>query len=91
MKYVYDQLNMKEHLKCECGKLMIKRVSTEIDNIIREGDKKVPAKEWWWYCCCGAKETGGMLKGMPETDWVKSEWERVNNIKRCSESSEVDK
>jgi hypothetical protein len=51
-------------------------MSTEIDNVI-DG---MPAKEWWWYCCCGAKETGGILKGMPETDWVKQEWNRVNNI-----------
>jgi hypothetical protein len=78
MKYIYPQLNLKEHITCPtCSKLMIRRVSTEIDNVI-DG---MPAKEWWWFCAgCGCKETGGMLKGMPETDWVKSEWERVNNI-----------
>ena len=79
MNYIYSQLNLKEHITCpNCEKLMVKRMSTEIDNVI-DG---MPAKEWWWYCCCGAKETGGMLKGMPETDWVKNEWERVNNIEK---------
>ena len=83
MKYIYEQLNLKEHITCPCcDKLMIKRVSTEIDSIINNGVKKMPAKEWWWFCCCGAKETGGMLKGMPETDWVKQEWEKVNNIEK---------
>ena len=79
MKYIYNQLNLKEHIQCpSCQKLMVKRMSTEIDEVI---DGK-PAKEWWYWCNCGCKETGGMLKGMPETDWVKSEWERVNIIRR---------
>ena len=88
-KYIYPQLNYREHIPCpNCQKLMVKRVSTEIDSIINDGVNKMPAKEWHWFCCCGNKETGGVLKGMPETDWVKKEWERVNNIQR--ESSEID-
>ena len=80
MRYIYPQLNLKEHIQCPiCQKLMIKRVSTEIDAVI-DG---MPAKEWAWWCNCGNKETGGILKGMPETDYIKREWERVNNIKRC--------
>lgn len=78
-KYIYEQLNYKEHIPCpNCEKLMVKRMSTEIDNVI-DG---MPAKEWWYWCNCGCKETGGMLKGMPETTWVKQEWERVNNIRK---------
>ena len=78
-KYIYDQLNLKEHRVCpNCGKLMIKRVSTEIDDVI-DG---LPAKEWWWHCGCGAKETGGVLKGVPELEYLKREWERVNNIEK---------
>ncbi len=77
MKYIYEQINYKEHITCPCcQKIMIKRVSTEIDNVI-EG---MPAKEWHWFCGCGCKETGGMLKGMPETTWIKNEWKKVNNI-----------
>ncbi len=77
-KYIYPQLNYHEHRRCGCGKLMIKRMSTEIDNVING----MPAKEWTWFCNCGNRETGGMLKGMPETTWIKQEWERVNNIRR---------
>ncbi len=91
-KYIYEQLNYKEHVTCpNCSKLMIKRMSTEIDAILREGDRKVPAKEWWYWCNCGCKETGGILKGMSETTWIKQEWEKVNNIERLPESNGVDK
>jgi len=79
MNYIYPQLNMKEHKRCPaCNKLMIKRMSTEIDNVI-DG---MPAKEWWWFCNCGYKMTGGVLRGMPELTFCKREWERVNNIRR---------
>ena len=46
MKYIYDQLDMKKNRKCPvCQKLMIRRVSTEIDNVI-DG---VPIKEWTYW------------------------------------------
>lgn len=79
-KYTYPTLDYREHRRCNCGKLMIRRMSTEIDNVI-DG---MPVKEWTWWCNCGNRETGGMLKGVPETTWVKKEWERVNNIEKES-------
>jgi hypothetical protein len=78
MKYIYEQLNYKEHITCpSCQKLMIKRVSTEIDEVI---DGK-PAKEWKYWCNCGNIVTGGMLIGIPELEYYKKEWKRVNSIK----------
>jgi hypothetical protein len=59
---------------------MIKRVSTEIDSIINNGAKKMPAKEWTYWCNCGNIEMGGLLKGTPELEWCKKEWRRVNNV-----------
>lgn len=79
MNYKFEPLNMKEHIRCpNCGKLMIKRVFTEIDNVI-DG---MPAKEWTYWCNCGNIQTGGILKGMPEIAWAKKEWLRVNNIEK---------
>jgi len=79
MKYIYEQLNYKEHISCpNCQKLMVKRVSTEIDSVI-DG---MPAKEWTYWCNCGNIQTGGILKGIPELQWCKEEWKRVNNIRR---------
>lgn len=76
--YIYPPLNMETHKICpSCVKLMIKRMSTEIDNIL-DG---MPVKDWWWHCECGFKITGGIVKGMPELEYYKQEWERINNIK----------
>jgi hypothetical protein len=56
---------------------MIKReMSTELDD----------RREWDYWCNCGNWEYGGILKGIPETTWVKNEWKRVNNIQRLTES-----
>ena len=77
-KYTYEQLNYKEHIPCpNCQKLMVKRMSTEIDNVIGG----MPAKSWTYWCNCGNIVTGGMLKGIPELRWCKEEWRRVNNVK----------
>ena len=77
MNYKYPSLNMKEHRRCpKCDKLMVKRMSDEIDNVI-EGK---PAKEWVWWCNCGNKETGGILIGTPTLEWYLTEWRRANNI-----------
>ena len=79
MVYVYNQLNMKEHLECSiCHKNMIKRLSTEIDNVL---DGR-PVKEWTYWCNCGNVVTGGTLIGTPELQWCKEEWKRANNIRR---------
>ena len=82
MKYIYDQINMKEHLECSiCHKLMIKRMSSEIDLVI---DGR-PVKEWTYWCNCGNIVTGGVIVGVPELEYIKKEWERVNNIGREDE------
>lgn len=87
MKYIYPTLNYKEHRRCpNCPRLMIKRVSTEIDASI----DMEPAKSWQWWCNCGETMTGGMVRGIKETTWARREWERVNNIQRLPESNVID-
>lgn len=70
MNIKYPDLNYKEHRRCECGKLMIKRTSITLDG----------SMNWNWWCNCGETVTGGILEGMPETSWAKNEWKRVNMI-----------
>ena len=73
MNYKFEPLNMKEHRKCPvCGKLMIRRISTTVDN----------ERMWYWWCNCGNAEGGDIVKGVSEISWAKKEWERVNNIEK---------
>lgn len=59
-------------MKCECGKLMIKRYE---NRVLMSNPPQYP---WQWWCGCGKTKEGGIERGKTDGELALEKWKQVN-------------